>query len=114
MTRSAAARAVPLPPLASALACALALLGGGVAGCAGTELESATHDVRSTIAAARENGAYKCAPRELALAETHVEFAERKIDRGDYFAARDEIQIADHNAREAHRLSPKDRCVGMV
>ena len=42
----------------------------GVAGCAGTQLESNVHEVRSIAKEARDNGAYKCAPRELALAET--------------------------------------------
>jgi OOP family OmpA-OmpF porin len=82
----------------------------GVAGCAGTQLESNVHEVRSIAKEARENGAYKCAPRELALAETNVEFAQRELDQGDYFRARDHMQVADRNAREAYRLSPRDKC----
>jgi OmpA-OmpF porin, OOP family len=94
----------------------VAILVAGVAvsvsGCAGLELEQNVHQVRAIAKEARDNGAYKCAPRELALAETHLDFASTELDQGDYFRARDHLQIADENARLAHRLSPRDRCVG--
>ena len=81
-----------------------------VAGCAGLQLTQNVHQVRAIAKEARDNGAYRCAPRELALAETHLEFATVELDQGDYFRARDHLQIADENARLAHRLSPRDRC----
>src|SRR6185369_12088756 len=80
-------------------------------GCAGMQLQSNVRQVRGIAKEARDNGAYKCAPRELALAETHLEFAEHELDQGDYFRAREHVQIADENARQAYRLSPRDRCV---
>src|SRR5579863_2340230 len=80
------------------------------AGCAGLQLQDNVHQVRAIAKEARENGAYTCAPRELALAETHLEFAQAELDQGDYFRARDHLQIADENARLAHRLSPRDKC----
>ena len=89
------------------------LAGLGVSGCAGLELEQNVRQVRAIAKEARDNGAYKCAPRELALAETHLDFASTELDQGDYFRARDHLQIADENARLAHRLSPRDRCVGV-
>ena len=104
---------VCFPPVAprAGLAGTLVLLATlGAAGCAGVQLESNVHEVRSIAKEARDNGAYQCAPRELALAETHVEFAQRELDQGDYFRARDHVQIADRNARAAFRLSPRDKC----
>jgi OmpA-OmpF porin, OOP family len=85
-------------------------LSAAVSGCAGLQLEQNVHQVRAIAKEARDNGAYKCAPRELALAETHLEFASTELDQGDYFRARDHLQIADENARLAHRLSPRDKC----
>ncbi|HSZ82816.1 MAG TPA: OmpA family protein [Polyangia bacterium] len=79
-------------------------------GCAGLQLEQNVYQVRAIAKEARDNGAYKCAPRELALAETHLEFASTELEQGDYFRARDHLQIADENARLAHRLSPRDKC----
>ena len=73
-------------------------------------MENNVRQVRAIAKEARDNGAYKCAPRELALAETHIEFAERELDQGDYFRARDHLHIADQNARDAYRLSPRDKC----
>ena len=85
-----------------------------LAGCAGTEMENSVREVRTIAKEARDNGAYKCAPRELALADTHIEFTERELSQGDYFRARDHLHVADHNAREAYRLSPRDKCVAPV
>ena len=82
-----------------------------VAGCAGLQVEQDLRQVRAIAKEARENGAYKCAPRELALAESNAEFSARELDQGDYFRARDHLQIADKNAREAYRLSPREHCV---
>ncbi|HEX3903901.1 MAG TPA: OmpA family protein [Polyangia bacterium] len=101
-----------LPARTAVWAAALGAL--GAAGCAGTEMENSVREVRTIAKEARENGAYKCAPRELALAETQTEFTERELAQGDYFRARDHLHIADHNAREAYRLSPRDKCVGPI
>ena len=85
-----------------------------VPGCAGVEVASNVKQVRTIIREARENGAYRCAPRELALAETHAEFTETELGQGDYFRAREHLDIADRNAREAYRLSPRERCVSQA
>ena len=74
-------------------------------GCAGLQLESNVREVRVIAKEARDHGAYKCAPRELALAETHVEFASHELDQGDYFRARDHVRVADKNARAAYQMS---------
>jgi OmpA-OmpF porin, OOP family len=93
------------------LTVALAALLAQAAGCAGVQLESSAHQVRAIAKEARDHGAYKCAPRELALAETNLEFTESELDQGDYFRAREHLQIADENARLAHRLSPPEKCL---
>jgi len=85
-----------------AAACLLVLVVGG---CAGLQLKSNVREVRAIAKEARDRGAYKCAPHELALAETHVEFAMHELDQGDYFRARDDVRIADRNAREAYNLA---------
>ena len=79
-------------------------------GCAGQDLAVRARDVRESLHKARENGAYQCAPRPLALSEANVDFAERELDRGEYFRALDHIEIAEANAKEALRLSPVDVC----
>src|SRR6185437_3728654 len=84
------------------------------AGCAGTEMENSVREVRAIAKEAKDHGAVKCAPRELALAETHIEFTERELAQGDYFRARDHLHVADHNAREAYHLSPPEKCLAPV
>jgi OmpA-OmpF porin, OOP family len=95
----------------AAVVTAAALGAISLGGCAGTEMENSVHEVRTIAKEARDNGAYKCAPRELALADTQIEFTERELAQGDYFRARDHLHVADHNARQAYRLSPRDKCV---
>ncbi len=85
-----------------------------LAGCAGTELEGRATSVRALAQRARDNGAYRCAPRELALAEAHTTFAEQELTEGDYFRAKEELAIADENARAALKKSPKDKCAPRV
>ena len=80
-------------------------------GCAGQDLAVRADGVRARLHQARENGAYQCAPRPLALSEANLEFAERELDRGEYFRALDHVEIAEANANEALRLSPKDVCI---
>jgi len=40
---------------------------------------------------------------------TNADFTESELDQGDYFRAREHLEIADRNAREAYRLSPRER-----
>ncbi|HEY1954757.1 MAG TPA: OmpA family protein [Polyangiaceae bacterium] len=59
---------------------------------------------------AEKNGAMKCAPRELALARSHLEFAKNELDQGEYGNAAEHVDIAAPNARAALANSPPDRC----
>jgi outer membrane protein OmpA-like peptidoglycan-associated protein len=87
--------------------CGLLLL---AAGCPGNDLRGRTHGIRDVIRQARDNGAYKCAPRELAMAESHLEFAVAELDAGKYFPAKREVAVSEDNAHRALELSPRDRC----
>jgi outer membrane protein OmpA-like peptidoglycan-associated protein len=78
-------------------------------GCAGQDLAVRAGSVRDSLRKARDNGAYKCAPRQLAVSEANLEFAERELDRGEYFRALDHVEIAEANVREALRLSPCEK-----
>jgi outer membrane protein OmpA-like peptidoglycan-associated protein len=81
-----------------------------VAGCAGTQVQSGVEAARRQAAQARQNGALRCAPRELALADSNAVFADDELAEGDYFRAREHLQLAEDNARAALRLSAPDRC----
>ncbi len=72
-----------------------------VAGCAGTRIQAQSEVVRSDIDKAKKSGAYTCAPRELALAETNVDFAENELAQGDAIRAQQHIEIAVENANKA-------------
>ncbi len=59
---------------------------------------------------AERNGAVRCAPRELALAQSHLEFATMSLDQGYVSKAVKDLYIADPNAHAAYFLSPPEVC----
>jgi len=83
-----------------------------VGACAGSTVRTQTTATDGLIATARDNGAQKCAPIELAMAESHNDYAQHALDEGNYYDARHEADVAETNAQSAIDKSPKDRCVG--
>jgi outer membrane protein OmpA-like peptidoglycan-associated protein len=59
---------------------------------------------------AERNGAIRCAPRELALAKSHLEFATVELDQGFVSRANAHLAIAEPNAHAAYDLSPPETC----
>jgi OOP family OmpA-OmpF porin len=59
---------------------------------------------------AERNGAKRCAPRELALAQSHTKFAGVELDQADMFRAEDHLIVARANAQAAYDLSPPAKC----
>ena len=66
--------------------------------------------LRQMLDQAEENGAKRCAPRELALGRAHAEFAAVEIDQANIFRAEDHMQVARANAQAAYDLSPAGYC----
>ena len=50
--------------------------------------------LQKVAAQAKNNGAIRCAPRELAMAESHLTFAETELDQGFVFKAKAHLDIA--------------------
>jgi outer membrane protein OmpA-like peptidoglycan-associated protein len=69
--------------------------------CVGPRIQAQSEVVRSDIDKAKKSGAYTCAPRELALAETSVDFAENELAQGDFIRAQQHIDVAIENANAA-------------
>jgi OOP family OmpA-OmpF porin len=81
-----------------------------LSGCAGTELRGQVNATQGLVKRAWRQGAYTCAPRELAMAESHTQFAEQELDEGDFYRAKQELAVAKANADEALRKSPSGQC----
>jgi outer membrane protein OmpA-like peptidoglycan-associated protein len=95
----------------SARAVSAALLVVLAAGCTqGPILAGRIRGLTTTVEAAERNGAMACAPRELAIAESQLEFARIALDQGRASSAEDHLAKAEPNARAAVALSPPDRC----
>jgi OOP family OmpA-OmpF porin len=90
----------------------LALAAVLVAGCAGARVRAQTTQTSGLITTARQSGALRCAPVELAMAEAHNDFARHALDEGNYAEARREADVAETSAQRAIDRSPRESCVG--
>ncbi|MCB9556721.1 MAG: OmpA family protein [Deltaproteobacteria bacterium] len=105
MITVAAARRQVLP-----LAIALTVLSAAFGGCAGQKTRGKASGVADIIKAARKNGAYRCAPKELALAEAHLARTNDELDLGNFVPGGRHLALADKNARLAFDNSPPEKC----
>jgi outer membrane protein OmpA-like peptidoglycan-associated protein len=85
----------------------LSLLGACTAG---TRMRGQLDAVRDKFEQAERNGAYNCAPRELAMAKSHHEFALIELNEGYMSRAEVHFDIARRNADLAYEMSPPERC----
>jgi hypothetical protein len=93
----------------SRMAAALGLL--LVAACA--QQAQLDHDIESVARAlldVESAGALRCAPRQLAVAQSQLEFARLERDQGFPARAREHLAAADENVRAALVLSPAANC----
>jgi len=83
----------------------------GLLACAHThQVESRVVELRALTQRARDQGAYRCAPEELARSEAHLEFAQRELDQGNPVRAREHLVLVSANAKAALRLSSEADC----
>jgi hypothetical protein len=73
-------------------------------------LRGRLREVRAMIDDAKNNGAMLCAPRELATASSHLQFAEIDLAQGELSNAWEHLAVAQPNAEAAILLSPAARC----
>ena len=86
-------------------------LSGMALGCGRAATLSGRIDgLRAVVEQAERNGAYRCAPRELAIAQSNIDFAETEMAQGNMDRAESHFALAEPNGRAAFRLSPASRC----
>jgi outer membrane protein OmpA-like peptidoglycan-associated protein len=93
----------------------LALLAGLscllLAACArAPELQGRIAALEAIVGQAQRNGAIRCAPRELATAQSQLEFATLELDEGFLSKAERHFERAEPNAHAALFLSPPQYC----
>ncbi len=76
----------------------------------GPALRGQIAGLRQLTEQAERNGAVRCAPRELAMAQSHLRFAELELNEGSASKAEDHLAIAQVNAHSANDLSPAEYC----
>ncbi len=97
------------------LSSAMAIVGAlALGGCPGSTVRSQTSATDQLIKTARERGALRCAPVELAMAESNNDFANHELDEGNHQEAKRHAAIAEDNANRAIEKSPPDKCLEKV
>jgi OOP family OmpA-OmpF porin len=113
-TRVSRGAAAPSWAWAHRLCRGLALAGlaaASVAGCAGSaRLDARVAQLGGALAEAEAHGALRCAPRELAIAQSQLEFARLEREQGDAASALAHLDVGDENVRAAQLLSRSGRC----
>lgn len=94
------------PAAVSGLAIALLIVGCGTA----SRLESRMESLGEVLQKAEAQGAYRCAPTELALGRAHLAFAADELERGNAPRAKEHVSLAEPNVKAALTLSPPGRC----
>lgn len=92
------------------LALAALLMGSSVGCVAGAKLREDAKLIEKKIANARERGAYRCAPTELATAEAQLEFLTYELEQGDYMRAERHHRSALENIGRAIEITDPNEC----
>ena len=80
-------------------------------GCSqGPALRGKIAGLSDIVEQAERNGAIRCAPRELAVAKSQLEFATLELDQGFISKANAHLWKAEPNAHAAYFLSPPQYC----
>jgi hypothetical protein len=66
--------------------------------------------LRVSIERVTQSGALACAPRELALARAHYDFAQTELEIGNATRAERHIALAEQNVGAAQVLTPERGC----
>jgi OmpA-OmpF porin, OOP family len=74
------------------------------------QLDQQIDQLTRALATVEARGALRCAPRELAISRSHLEFARLERDQGFPERARQHLDVADENVWAASVLTPADRC----
>lgn len=90
---------------------AVAVIALSALSCAQVPVMRGDIEALTTIAKqAERNGALRCAPRELAMAKSHLSFAKVELDQGFFARAKEHLDIAKANTHAAYDLSPPQQC----
>jgi outer membrane protein OmpA-like peptidoglycan-associated protein len=88
----------------------LALSLSGLIGCStGATLKGQAMEIRELNESIHDR-AYRCAPQEIAIAESSVDFGLYELSQGNFVRAREHIYRAEEHAKRADTLSDFDEC----
>ncbi len=85
---------------------ALLSAAASLADCAsGNKIRADGEVIAAQIVRAKKSGAYRCAPRELAMAEAHLDFAYGEVSEGNSRRAQEHLAVSSENVKKAVVLS---------
>jgi outer membrane protein OmpA-like peptidoglycan-associated protein len=96
--------------------CALALVGLAAPACLGQKLLGEVEGTQTTLQRAIRDGSksINCAPKETAIAEANIKFAQDALTMGEYYRGKQHADTADYYTQRARKLTDPDRCRDLV
>jgi OOP family OmpA-OmpF porin len=96
--------------------CTLALVGLVVPACLGQKLLGEVQGTQTTLQRAIRDGSksINCAPKETAIAEANIRFAQDSLAMGDYNRGKQHAETADLYTARARKLTDPERCRDLV
>jgi len=104
-------RPLPATGVKSRGAFILTLAGLALSGCArNAPLDARVDQLAADLAEVEALGAMRCAPRELAIAQSQLEFARLEREQGDTARSLAHLDVGDENVRAAKLLAAPALC----
>ncbi len=88
----------------------MSMLGGTLSCVTGSKMRADAKLIEQKIATARERGAYRCAPKQLAKAESHLEFLHYELNEGDFLRAGWHHRNSLENINKALDITDPNEC----
>ena len=83
-----------------------------VPGCIGQKLLGEVEGTQTLLQRAIRDGSksINCAPKETAIAEANIKFAQDALDIGEYYRGKQHAETAAYYTKRARELTSPDRC----
>lgn len=102
------------PPLIAFLALGLLAVAASVACTETARLKGRIESARNRVEQVERNGAYTCAPKDLAIAKANINFAQLEISQGMSSRAHEHYAVAKKHLEIAEANSPPEKCAGLA
>jgi len=96
--------------------CAIVIVGLALPACLGQKLLGEVEGTQTTLQRAIRDGSksINCAPKDTAIAEANIRFAQDALTMGEYYRGKQHADTAEYHTARARKLTDPERCRDLV